>query len=302
MRSYFSSHYITMEHQDLFLTEDDILNIKTILNHSTKFSIDSTYSPIDLNIVLQDINSTENSVVWTIENERLIKEVIIAMEFFNILKHKLHLSLSYIFNLHLKLILRTCNYNIETINSEILYLSNKACNKFGSCVDLSNEILVEFCGVIINWGSNSLIKDYELNLIYNSVYSYYNTIKKRHSFKNEKEFYENALIKIDSGEELSISEIRLLTNAMAKILYNYFNPLTINPLLNDLVNIFIKLLKLSYPTFMEGDMKLVSTIKSIATLHRKNIFIYSENIENYIPYRNLFVNIETIEDIKNKVY
>lgn len=302
MRSYIDSHYITMEYQELFLTEEDIVNIETILKHSSKFSIDSTYSPIDLNMALGDIKLAENDVVWTIENERLIKEIIIAMEFFNVIKKKLHLSLSYIFNLHLKLILRTYNYNVEIINPEIVYLSNKVCNKFGSCVDFSSEILIEFCGNIINSGSNELIKDYEINLIYTSVYSYYNANKKRSSFKNEKEIYENTLLKISAGEELSIMEMRLLTNVMAKSLYNYFNPLTINPLINDLANIFIKMLKICYPTFTEDDMKLVSTIKSIFTLHRKSIFIYSENMENYIPYRNLFGNVETIDKIKDKIY
>lgn len=302
MRKHLNSHYTTMEYQELFLTEEDISNIHTILKHSAKFSIDSVYAPIDLNIALQDIEFAENDVIWTIENERLIKEVIVAMEFFNVIKSKIHLSLSYIFNLHLKLILRVCNYNVESINSEILYLSNKVCNKFGSCVDFSNKVLVQFCGDIINWGSDDLIKDYEINLIYNSVYSYYNSNKKRRSFKNEKELYEATLLKIASGEELSIMEIRLLTNTMAKILYNYFNPLTTNPLINDLVNIFIKMLKLCYPTFTEGDLKLVSTIKSISTLHRKNIFIYSENMENYIPYRNLFINIKTVDNIKDIEY
>lgn len=302
MRSYIDSHYITMEYQELFLTEEDIVNIETILKYSSKFSIDSAYSPIDLNMALGDIKLAENDVVWTIENERLIKEIIIAMEFFNVIKKKLHLSLSYIFNLHLKLILRTYNYNVEIINPEIVYLSNKVCNKFGSCVDFSSEILIEFCGNIINSGSNELIKDYEINLIYTSVYSYYNANKKRSSFKNEKEIYENTLLKISAGEELSIMEMRLLTNVMAKSLYNYFNPLTINPLINDLANIFIKMLKICYPTFTEDDMKLVSTIKSIFTLHRKSIFIYSENMENYIPYRNLFGNVETIDKIKDKIY
>lgn len=291
-----------MEHHQLLLTEEDIFNITNILNYSSKFSIDSSYTPIDVNMALGDIELAENNVVWTIENERLIKEIIIAMEFFNTIKTKIHVSLSYIFNLHLKLILRAYNYNIENINQEILYLSNKVCNKFGSCVDLSNEILINFCGLIINSGSNNLIKDYEINLIYSSVHSYYEANKKRNSFKPEKEVYETVLMKISSGEELSIMEIRFLTNAMAKILYNYFNPLTINPLINDLANIFIKMLRISYPTFTEDDVKLVSRIKSIFTLHKKSIFIYSENMENYIPYRNLFGNVKTIDKIKDEVY
>lgn len=302
MRSYSNSHYIIMEYQELFLTEQDFDNIQTILKYSSKFSIDSTYTPIDLDIAFQSIDTVENTVLWTVENERLIKEVIIAMEFFNSIKHKIHLSLSYIFNLHLKLILRACNYNIEAINLEIVYLSSKTCNKFGSCVDLSSEILIEFCGSLIEWSSDSLIKDYEFNLIYNSVYSYYDSNRKRQSFKNEKETYESILLKMASGEELSIMELKVLTNAMAKTLYKYFNPLVNNPLINDLVNVLIKMLRLCYPTFKEEDIKLVSTIKSIVTLHKKNIFIYSENLENYIPYRNLFLNINTIEDIKNIEY
>lgn len=299
VRIFFISHYIIMNYNELFLSEEDIENIHTILKYSKKFSMDSVYTPIDLNIALQDVELAENQVIWTIENERLIKEIIITMEFFNSIKRNIHLSLSYIFNLHLRLILRTYNYNVELINSEILHLSNKACNKFGTCVDLSNKILVEFCGEILNWGSDDLIKGDELNLIYNSVYSYYSSHKKRSTFKNEKEIYETILLKMLNNENLSSFEVRILTTTMAKVLYNYFNPLLANPLINDLFNIFIKLLRISYPTFTEQDSKLLSTIKSIAILHKKNVFIYSENMENYIPYRHLFKDIDTIDDIKN---
>lgn len=288
-----------MEYNSLFLNEEDFNNIRTVLKYSNKFSMDSVYTPIDLNIALQDIDLVQDRIIWTIENERIIKEIIVSMDFFNSIKRNIHLSLSYLFNLHLKLILRTYNYDIESINTEILYLSNKSCNKFGTCIDLSNEFLVQFCGEIINWGSDDLITSDELNLIYNSVYSYYSSHKKRSTFKNEKELYESVLLKMLSNESLSAFELRILTNTMAKVLYNYFNPLLANPLINDLFNIFIKLLRISYPTFTEQDAKLLSTIKSIGILHKKNVFIYSENIENYIPYRHLFKDIDTIEDIKN---
>lgn len=275
-------------------------DLQKILKNTNEFI---TIGPLDIEHVFMDISLVEDEFKWIEDNEKLLRVIIVALDKFNLIKKELKVSLLDLFETYLAFINRLYACNISNIAStDILYMSISIVNKYASILDVSDTIYHSFFIDILELDANQFIRANEYNMIYSSLISYYNRHKKMQNFKKVKETYDTIIYKLNSDEKLSTSEIRYIINAMTDEMYNKISPFSYSSPINEHFNVLLKLLSLVYPSSSSMDEKLQSNIRSISVLHKRNIFIYSENITLYNTYKGITTDLKTVNDISGIIY
>lgn len=275
-------------------------DLQKILKNTNEFIV---IGPLDIEYAFNDISLVDNEFKWIEDNEKLLKVIIIALDKFNLIKKELKVSLANLFETYLAFINRLYGCDISNIEStEILHMSISIVNKYASILDVSDTIYYSFFLDILELDINQFIRANEYNMIYSSLISYYNRHKKMQNFKKVKDIYDTIIYKLNSDEKLSASEIIYIINSMTDEMYNKISPFSYSSPINEYFNVLLKLLSLVYPSSNSMDEKLQSNVRSISVLHKRNIFIYSENITLYNTYKGITTDLKTVNDISSIIY